>query len=106
MSPRLKKGQIECPMIPLKDMVLFPHMVVPLLIGRAPSLDAVETALENEESLFVSLQHDPTTDKPTFEDVYSMGVRVQILQTLRLPDGAVKIVVEGLSRTNGCTAGA
>lgn len=98
MASRLKAGQAVCPMVPLKDMVLFPHMVIPLLIGRLPSLDAVDAALDSEEPLFVCLQRDADVEHPALEDMYRVGVRVQILQTLRLPDGAVKIVVEGLSR--------
>lgn len=98
MSPRLKEGQAVSPMVPLKDMVLFPHMVVPLLIGRTLSLDAVDAALETGGPLFVCLQRDPEVELPGLDDMYPVGVKVQILQTLRLPDGAVKVVVEGLSR--------
>ncbi|MFP6597050.1 MAG: LON peptidase substrate-binding domain-containing protein, partial [Candidatus Hydrogenedentota bacterium] len=82
MALRLKAGQAVCPMVPLKDMVLFPHMVIPLLIGRLPSLDAVDAALDSEEPLFVCLQRDADVEHPALEDMYRVGVRVQILQTL------------------------
>ena len=98
MSPRKKSELLESVIVPLKDMVLFPHMVVPLLIGRTSSLDAVEYSLETEEPLFVCLQKDASVEEPNFDDLCRVGVRVQVLQTLRLPDGAMKVVVEGVSR--------
>jgi ATP-dependent Lon protease len=103
MPPKLKKGQSVCPMVPLKDMVLFPHMVVPLLIGRPSSLDSVDMALGTDGPLVVFSQREPNEETPKRKDLFQVGIRVQILQTLRLPDGAIKIVVEGLSRVKLCS---
>ena len=86
------------PILPLKDVVLFPRMVVPLLVGRPPSLSAVEECLASGRPLFACAQRDPEMETPGQVDLHQMGILVNILQTLRMPDGTVKIVVEGLGR--------
>jgi ATP-dependent Lon protease len=86
------------PLLPLKDVVVFPRMVVPLLVGRQQSLVAVEEALATGSPLFLCTQRDPAVEAPGINDLYSIGVAAGILQTLRMPDGTMKVVVEGLGR--------
>ncbi len=85
-------------LLPLKDAVIFPHMVVPLLVGRPASLAAVEAALADEHPLFLCAQKDPDLETPKARDMHRVGVAANILQTLRMPDGTMKVVVEGLGR--------
>lgn len=88
------------PLLPLKDVVVFPGMVVPLLVGRQSSLAAVEESLASGRPLFLCAQRDPNNDAPGKEDLYEIGVGANILQTLRMPDGTMKIVIEGLGRAS------
>jgi len=86
------------PLVPLKDVVVFPRMVVPLLVGRAASVAAVEECLASGRLLFVCTQNNPDLETPGPDDIYKTGVAASILQTLRMPDGTLKVVVEGLVR--------
>jgi ATP-dependent Lon protease len=86
------------PLLPLKDMVVFPRMVVPLIVGRPASLAAIEESLASGRPLFLCTQKDATVEEPHREDLYNVGVAASILQTLRMPDGTIKLVVEGLGR--------
>jgi ATP-dependent Lon protease len=86
------------PLLPLKDVVVFPRMVVPLIVGRAASLAAIEESLATERPLFLCAQRDPSVEEPGQDDLYSVGVAANILQTLRMPDGTIKVVVEGMGR--------
>lgn len=86
------------PLLPLRDMVVFPRMVVPLMVGRPASLMAIEESLSTGQPLFLVTQRDPLVDEPGKSDLYTVGVAANILQTLRLPDGSTKLVVEGLAR--------
>lgn len=82
--------------IPLRDLVIFPTMIVPIFIGRKKSLNSLEIANESDKKIFFTAQKDSKTENPQFEDVYEIGTVARILQTLKLPDGTVKILVEGL----------
>ena len=84
--------------LPMKDQVVYPHMVVPLIVGRKSSLAAIDTAVENDKMIFLVTQKDPTLDEVTSRDLYRVGVVARILQLVRLPNGLVKILVEGLFR--------
>lgn len=86
------------PLLPLKDAVVFPRMVLPLMVGRPGSLAAVEECLASGRPLFVCAQRDPNIEWPKLRDLYNVGVASNILQTLRMPDGTMKIVIEGLAR--------
>ena len=86
------------PLLPLRDMVVFPRMVVPLLVGRPASLAAIEEALASDRPLFLCTQRDMEVESPGKDDLYEVGVAASVLQTLRMPDGATKTVVEGLAR--------
>ncbi|SDL95186.1 ATP-dependent proteinase. Serine peptidase. MEROPS family S16 [Geoalkalibacter ferrihydriticus] len=86
------------PLMPLRDIVVFPHMVVPLFVGRAKSIQAIEGAMERDKHIFLATQKNPKVDDPSEEDLFEVGTLAQILQVLKLPDGTVKVLVEGRSR--------
>ncbi|TNE76256.1 MAG: endopeptidase La [Gammaproteobacteria bacterium] len=88
----------DYPMLPLRDVVVFPHMVVPLFVGREKSIQALEAAMEGSKEILLVAQRDASTDEPGPEDVFEMGTLATVLQMLRLPDGTVKVLVEGNSR--------
>jgi len=89
---------INFPLLPLRDIVVFPGMVVPLFVGRDKSVAALEAAMEGDKDIFLLAQLDPGTDEPGREDLYDVGVVAQVLQLLKLPDGTVRVLVEGQSR--------
>jgi len=86
------------PLLPLRDLVIFPHMVVPLFVGREKSIHALESAMSGNKSVFLAAQKNAATEDPKAEDVYSTGTVCKIIQLLRLPDGTVKVLVEGKRR--------
>ncbi|PWF25295.1 endopeptidase La [Corticimicrobacter populi] len=86
------------PLLPLRDVVVFPHMVIPLFVGRPRSIRALEAAMESGKSIMLAAQKSATKDDPTPEDVYEIGCIASILQMLKLPDGTVKVLVEGSQR--------
>jgi len=86
------------PLLPLRDIVVFPHMVVPLFVGRAKSIQALEDAVEGGRELMLAAQRQAGEEDPTEEDIYQVGTLGKIIQLLRLPDGTVKVLVEGKSR--------
>jgi ATP-dependent Lon protease len=86
------------PVLPLRDIVVFPHMIVPLFVGRDKSVAALETAMAADKEIFLVAQLDPGQDDPGRDDLYDMGVVATILQLLKLPDGTVRVLVEGKSR--------
>lgn len=88
------------PLLPLRDVVVFPHMVIPLFVGRAKSIKALETAMEAGLGIILAAQKSAAKDEPSTEDLYSIGSMANILQMLKLPDGTVKVLVEGTHRVN------
>ncbi|MDA7787825.1 endopeptidase La [Sphingomonadaceae bacterium] len=88
------------PLLPLRDIVVFPGMVVPLFVGRDKSVAALEAAMEGSKDIFLLAQLDPGCDDPAREDLYETGVVAQVLQMLKLPDGTVRVLVEGAARAN------
>jgi ATP-dependent Lon protease len=86
------------PLLPLRDVVVFPHMVIPLFVGRDKSINALEAAMANDKRIVLAAQKSATHDDPGFEDIYSIGTLATILQLLKLPDGTVKVLVEGIGR--------
>ena len=87
------------PLVPLRDMVVFPHMMAPFIIGREHSVKALEySLLEADKSIFLVAQLDPKVDEPERQDMYDVGVVAQVVQNLKLPNGNVKVMVEGLER--------
>jgi ATP-dependent Lon protease len=86
------------PLLPLRDIVIFPHMIVPLYVGRARSINAVEEAMRGSHELILAAQKKAKTNEPADEDIYLVGTVGQIMQNIRRPDGTVKVLVEGRSR--------
>lgn len=88
------------PVLPLRDVVVFPHMVIPLFVGREHSIKALEHAIEDDKQILLVAQHNASDDEPTPEQIYDVGAVANILQMLKLPDGTVKVLVEGINRAN------
>jgi len=86
------------PLLPLRDVVVFPHMIVPLFVGREKSISALESAMKDEKEIFLSAQKNAHKDDPDPDDIYNFGTLGTIIQLLRLPDGTVKVLVEGKKR--------
>jgi ATP-dependent Lon protease len=86
------------PVVPLRDLVVFPHMMVPFVIGRPASIRALEHALGKDKRVFLAAQHDAQLDDPQPQDIYSMGCVANVVQSLKLPDGNIKLLVEGAER--------
>ncbi|MEL6801948.1 MAG: endopeptidase La [Pseudomonadota bacterium] len=86
------------PVLPLRDIVVFPHMIVPLFVGREKSVRALEEVMQDDKQILLSSQIDPGVDDPTADGIYQAGVLANVLQLLKLPDGTVKVLVEGRSR--------
>lgn len=103
----LKKSKVfELPsgtlysVLPLRDIVVFPYMIVPLFVGREKSVRALEAAMKDEQKILLVAQKDPTVEDPKTRDLYSVGTLGQILQLLKLPDGTLKVLVEGVGRAS------
>ncbi|MFQ5464857.1 MAG: endopeptidase La [Thermodesulfobacteriota bacterium] len=94
----LNKDKMVVPLIPLRDIIIFPYMVVPLFVGREKSIKALESAMEGDKSIFLAAQKKAKTEDPGPDDIYEVGTLGTILQLLRLPDGTVKVLVEGKRR--------
>ena len=86
------------PVLPLRDIVVFPHMIVPLFVGREKSVRALEEVMADDKQILLSSQIDPTVDDPATDGIYRIGVLANVLQLLKLPDGTVKVLVEGRAR--------
>ncbi|OIO27970.1 MAG: endopeptidase La [Candidatus Hydrogenedentes bacterium CG1_02_42_14] len=86
------------PLLPLRDLVVFPHMVLPLFVGRSKSVAALDMAISSSRLIFLATQRDATNDEPEIADIYPIGTIAEILQLLKLPDGTIKVLVEGLRR--------
>jgi ATP-dependent Lon protease len=91
-------GVIELPILPLRDVVVYPHMVIPLFVGREKSVSALDAAMESDKQILLVAQRSPDVDEPEAGDLYSIGTIASILQLLKLPDGTIKVLVEGTSR--------
>jgi len=88
----------ELPMVPLRDVVVFPHMIVPFVVGRQPSVRALDAGLAQDKRIFLATQRDAKLDNPGPTEIYSIGVVANILQSLKLPNGNIKVLVEGVDR--------
>ncbi|MBO6036925.1 MAG: LON peptidase substrate-binding domain-containing protein, partial [Acetobacter sp.] len=86
------------PLLPLRDIVAFPHMISPLFVGREKSVRALETATQDGKYILLVAQKEATLDEPSIDDIYRVGTLSTILQMLKLPDGTVKMLVEGVRR--------
>ncbi|RPI19337.1 MAG: endopeptidase La [Acidobacteriales bacterium] len=86
------------PMMPVRDVVIFPHMMTPFVVGRESSVRALEEALAGDKKIFLATQHDASVDEPRPDEIYAVGTVVSIVQSLKLPDGNIKVLVEGVER--------
>jgi ATP-dependent Lon protease len=96
----LSSESVELPLLPLRDVVVFPHMVIPLFVGRPKSIKALEVAMESGKGILLVAQKSAVKDEPEAEDLYGIGCVANILQMLKLPDGTVKVLVEGTQRAH------
>ena len=94
----LTGAQRKLPMMPIREMVIFPHMMAPFVVGRESSVRALEEALNGDRRIFLATQHDASVDEPTADDIYTVGVIGNIVQSVRMPDGNIKVLVEGVER--------
>ncbi len=90
--------KLDVPLLPLRDVVVYPHMVIPLFVGRDRSVKALETAMESNKQVFLLAQKNAGDDDPSIDEVYHVGTLANILQLLKLPDGTIKVLVEGEQR--------
>ncbi|MCA2016221.1 endopeptidase La [Vibrio tritonius] len=93
-----RSERIEIPVLPLRDVVVYPHMVIPLFVGREKSIQCLEAAMDNNKQVLLVAQKQAETDEPTVSDLFDVGTVATILQLLKLPDGTVKVLVEGQQR--------
>ena len=88
----------KLPMMPIRDMVIFPHMMTPFVVGRESSVRALEEALNGDRKIFLATQHDARVDEPRVDEIYTVGTIGNIVQSVKMPDGNIKVLVEGLER--------
>src|SRR5437899_8281732 len=88
----------KLPMMPIRDVVIFPYMMTPFVVGRESSVHALEEALAADKKIFLATQHDASIDEPKANEIYQVGTVVNIVQSLKLPDGNIKVLVEGIER--------
>src|SRR5512138_2682490 len=97
-DPSPQGGGLRVPLLPLRDIIVFPHMVVPLFVGRQKSIRALEEAMNKQKFILLAAQKDAKTNDPAEDDIYKVGTLGTVVQLLRLPDGTVKVLVEGKKR--------
>ncbi len=96
-----KPGVVETyPVLPLRDIVVFPHMIVPLFVGREKSIRALEEVMKGDRHILLATQKNATEDDPATDAIFSTGTLATVLQLLKLPDGTVKVLVEGAARAS------
>jgi len=98
LTSKEKSDTRRLPMMPIREVVLFPHMMTPFLVGREPSVRAIEEALAGDKKIFVATQHDASVDDPRPDEIYSVGTVANIVQSLKQTDGNLKVLVEGVER--------
>ena len=98
MTTKDKYEQVKLPMVPIRDVVIFPYMLVPFVIGRKSSVQALEAALESDKRIFLATQYDASVDNPKPNEIYQIGTIANLVQALKLPDGNTKVLVEGIER--------
>src|SRR4030088_3245556 len=98
LTSREKSDTKRLPMMPIRDVVIFPYMMTPFVVGRESSVRALEEALAGDKKIFLATQHDASVDEPRPDEIYSIGTVANIVQSLKLPDGNIKVLVEGVER--------
>src|ERR1700738_458605 len=101
-QPPLAPGETRTyPVLPLRDVVVFPHMIVPLFVGRKKSIHGLEEGMRSDTLIMLATQKNASDDEPATEAIYEVGTLASVLQLLKLPDGSVKVLVEGAQRAKG-----
>lgn len=98
MNTTKQSERVDIPVLPLRDVVVYPHMVIPLFVGREKSIRCLESAMDGDKRVMLVAQKEASTDEPSINDLFLVGTISTILQMLKLPDGTVKVLVEGLVR--------
>src|SRR5216110_912470 len=98
LTSKEKSDTRRLPMMPVREVVIFPHMMTPFVVGREASVRALEEALASDKKIFLATQHDASVDEPKANEIYQVGTVVNIVQSLKLPDGNIKVLVEGIER--------
>jgi ATP-dependent Lon protease len=98
LTSKEKSDTRRLPMMPIRDVVIFPYMMTPFVVGRESSVRALEDAMAGDKKIFLATQHDASTDEPSANEIFSVGCVVNIVQSLKLPDGNIKVLVEGVER--------
>ncbi|PYU59865.1 MAG: endopeptidase La [Acidobacteria bacterium] len=106
MFTREKQEMKRVPMMPVRDMVIFPQQMTPFIVGREASVRALEEALAGDKKIFLSTQHDASVDDPKPEEIYAVGTLANIVQSVKLPDGNIKVLVEGVERARALSIAA
>ena len=94
----ITSSAVEVPVLPLRDVVVYPHMVIPLFVGREKSIRALDAAMQDNKQILLIAQKSADIDDPGIDDVHEIGTLATILQLLKLPDGTIKVLVEGTRR--------
>jgi ATP-dependent Lon protease len=97
-SSKNLKNLLAVPVLPLRDVVVYPFMVIPLFVGRERSIKALEIAMAADKQILLTTQRSASEDQPTQDDLYKIGTLATVLQLLKLPDGTVKVLIEGVKR--------
>src|SRR3979411_49469 len=97
-NPKEKVESKKLPMMPIRDVVIFPYMMTPFVVGRESSVRALEEALASDKKIFLATQHDASIDEPRPDEIYPVGTVANIVQSLKQPDGNIKVLVEGIER--------
>src|ERR1700678_3192314 len=98
LTSKEKSDTRRLPMMPIRDVVIFPYMMTPFVVGRDSSVRALEEALASDKKIFLATQHDASVDEPRPDEIYNVGTVANIVQSLKLPDGNIKVLVEGVER--------
>src|SRR5579871_2140080 len=98
LTSKEKSDTKRLPMMPIRDVVIFPYMMTPFVVGRESSVRALEEAMAGDKKIFLATQHDASIDEPKPDEIYNVGTIVNIVQSLKLPDGNIKVLVEGVER--------
>src|SRR5215468_9727545 len=98
ITSKEKSDTRRLPMMPIRDVVIFPHMMTPFVVGRETSVRALEEALAADRKIFLATQHDASVDEPRPDEIYPVGTVANIVQSLKQSDGNIKVLVEGIER--------
>src|SRR5947209_12105585 len=98
IASKEKSDTKRLPMMPIRDVVIFPYMMTPFVVGRESSVRALEEALASDKKIFLATQHDASVDEPRPDEIFNVGTVANIVQSLKQPDGNIKVLVEGIER--------